>query len=63
MVRTLYRRKSHHNHFLVTERCDNFCVMCSQPPKKINDDWIIDEILEAIPLIDPATTEIGIYRR
>jgi His-Xaa-Ser system radical SAM maturase HxsC len=29
--------------------------MCSQPPKAIDDGWILDEIGEAIPLIDPAT--------
>ena len=58
-ARALYRRISSHNTFLVTERCDNYCVMCSQPPRKIDDDWIIDEILETIPLIDPETRELG----
>ncbi|BDB44749.1 MULTISPECIES: hypothetical protein [Mycobacterium] len=33
-VRVLYRRSSRHNYFLVTERCNNYCLMCSQPPKK-----------------------------
>lgn len=28
----LIRPKSPHNTFLVTERCDQLCVMCSQPP-------------------------------
>src|SRR5262245_16633834 len=28
-IRVLYRRNSRHNTFLVTERCDNFCLMCS----------------------------------
>ena len=32
-VRVLYRRSSRHNFFLVTERCNNYCLMCSQPPK------------------------------
>jgi His-Xaa-Ser system radical SAM maturase HxsC len=58
-VRTLYRRNSSHNTFLVTERCDNYCVMCSQPPRDVDDGWIIDEILETIPLIDPGTKELG----
>jgi hypothetical protein len=31
--RTLFRRNSAHNSFLVTERCNNYCLMCSQPPK------------------------------
>lgn len=33
--------------------------MCSQPPKNVDDSWIIGEILQTIPLIDQATREIG----
>jgi His-Xaa-Ser system radical SAM maturase HxsC len=58
-LRTLYRRSSPHNSFLLTERCNHYCLMCSQPPKDINDDWLVDEILEAIPLIAKETGEIG----
>lgn len=58
-IRVLFRRASPHNHFLVTERCDNYCLMCSQPPRNVNDDWVIDEILQMIPLIDPSTHELG----
>ncbi|AKK27339.1 His-Xaa-Ser system radical SAM maturase HxsC [Mycobacterium sp. EPa45] len=54
-VRVLYRRASRHNFFLVTERCNNYCLMCSQPPKKVDDGWLIDEIAQTIPLVDPAT--------
>jgi sulfatase maturation enzyme AslB (radical SAM superfamily) len=58
-VRVLYRRNSFHNHFLLTERCNHYCLMCSQPPKNIDDRWIVDDVLAAIPLIDPSTQEIG----
>jgi His-Xaa-Ser system radical SAM maturase HxsC len=58
-VRVLYRRNSANNHFLVTERCNSFCLMCSQPPRKVQDGWIIDEIAQTIPLMDPSTKEIG----
>jgi His-Xaa-Ser system radical SAM maturase HxsC len=58
-IEVLYRRKSPSNSFLVTERCNHLCLMCSQPPRDINDSWLIDEILAAIPLIDPATRELG----
>jgi His-Xaa-Ser system radical SAM maturase HxsC len=54
-VRVLYRRSSRHNFFLVTERCNNYCLMCSQPPRKVDDGWLIDEIAEVLPLVDPAT--------
>lgn len=53
--RTLYRRASRHNSFLVTERCNHYCLMCSQPPRKVEDGWLLDEIDEALELVDPAT--------
>ncbi len=53
--RTLFRRNSAHNSFLVTERCNNYCLMCSQPPKDVDDRWILSEIKESLPLVDPAT--------
>lgn len=59
-VRTLYRRAAKQNFFLLTERCNNYCLMCSQPPKKIDDSWIVNEVLSALPLIDQSTPEIGI---
>lgn len=34
----LIRAGSDHNTLLVTERCDQLCIMCSQPPKKTHDD-------------------------
>ncbi|MGY4231097.1 His-Xaa-Ser system radical SAM maturase HxsC [Bradyrhizobium sp. USDA 4449] len=56
--RTLYRRNSAHNSLLVTERCNNYCLMCSQPPKDVDDRWILGEIRESLPLIDPATAAL-----
>ena len=59
-LHVLYRRRSRSNSFLLTERCDNNCVMCSQPPKQRDDAWIVDELMEVIPLVSPETTEIGL---
>jgi His-Xaa-Ser system radical SAM maturase HxsC len=59
-VAALYRRSSSANTFLVTERCDNYCLMCSQPPRKQDDSWLLDELAEVIPLVSPETREIGI---
>jgi His-Xaa-Ser system radical SAM maturase HxsC len=57
--RTLYRRTSGHNSFLVTDRCNHYCLMCSQPPKDIDDRWILGEIKAALPLIDKETLSLG----
>jgi len=57
--RVLYRWGSKNNTFLVTERCNHYCLMCSQPPRKVNDGWIVDEISDCIDLIDPVTKSMG----
>jgi His-Xaa-Ser system radical SAM maturase HxsC len=59
-IRALYRASSRHNFFLLTERCNHYCLMCSQPPKNVKDDWLVDELLDVIPLIDRDAKFIGI---
>lgn len=59
-VRTLYRRGSPHNFILATDQCNSFCLMCSQPPKQVNDFDRFGEHLRLIDLIDPETRELGI---
>jgi His-Xaa-Ser system radical SAM maturase HxsC len=54
----LIRARSPHNTLLVTERCDQLCVMCSQPPKKTHFDRF-SEFTEACKLAPVADT-IGI---
>ena len=48
----LLRSGSKHNTLLVTEQCDQLCLMCSQPPKKSHDDRF-DLLLEACLLAEP----------
>lgn len=59
-VRTLYRKSSSHNFIFVTDQCNSYCLMCSQPPKQINDFDRVQEHLRLVDLIDPNTTELGI---
>ncbi|MDB5334943.1 MAG: moaA 3 [Planctomycetaceae bacterium] len=56
----LYRRSSPSNSMLLTERCNSRCLMCSQPPKDSDDFHLIETYFRAIPLMDPATPELGI---
>lgn len=58
-VRSLYRKLSHHNSFLVTERCNHNCLMCSQPPRNVNDRWLLDEISRALPLVPSDTASFS----
>jgi His-Xaa-Ser system radical SAM maturase HxsC len=59
-VNVLYRRTSASNTILVTEQCNSFCLMCSQPPRAIDDSYRIPQILRLLELISPATEELGI---
>lgn len=54
----LIRARSDHNTLLVTERCDQLCIMCSQPPKTQHFD-LFDSFSEACR-IAPYGQYIGI---
>jgi His-Xaa-Ser system radical SAM maturase HxsC len=58
-LRVLTKKSHRQNSFLLTERCNNWCIMCSQPPRDIDDSYIVHDVMEAIKLIDPETREIG----
>ncbi|QJI44997.1 His-Xaa-Ser system radical SAM maturase HxsC [Pseudomonas sp. ADAK2] len=58
-IRVLFRASSPNNSILLTEQCNNYCLMCSQPPKSADDSWILDEIESLIPLIPKETRELG----
>lgn len=59
-IRTLYRIRSKHNALFATDRCNSFCLMCSQPPRPVDDKGRIHEHLQLIELMDPSTAELGI---
>ena len=59
-VRTLYRRSSKSNTLFATDRCNSLCLMCSQPPRDIDDSGRAAELIRLIRLIDPSTEELGI---
>lgn len=59
-VRTLYRKTSSHNAIFATDRCNSYCLMCSQPPRPVDDSDRIREHLRLIDLMDPETLDLGI---
>ena len=67
VAQRLIRARSKHNSFLVTERCDQLCVMCSQPPKDDHFD-LFPFYLQAVLLAPPDITigitggEPGLYK-
>lgn len=50
-VQRIYRANSRYNSILLTERCDQLCVMCSQPPRRTYDKWRFPLFKEAFDLI------------
>jgi His-Xaa-Ser system radical SAM maturase HxsC len=58
-VRVLWRHTSRQNSILLTERCNHYCLMCSQPPKTALDDHLLDQAFELIRLLPRDTAEIG----
>lgn len=51
------RANSAHNTLLVTERCDQLCIMCSQPPKKSHIDMFTH--MKKACLLAPKNMMIG----
>jgi His-Xaa-Ser system radical SAM maturase HxsC len=58
-IHVLWRHGSQQNSVLLTERCDHYCVMCSQPPKRANDDRLLDNAFELIRLLPRTTSDIA----
>lgn len=56
-ARTLFRPASPHNSIFTTDRCNSYCVMCSQPPRAIDDSHRIVEHLRLIELIASGAPE------
>lgn len=59
-VRTLFSTRSQQNAIFATDRCNSWCLMCSQPPKPVDDSGRLAEHLRLIDLIDPSCPELGI---
>lgn len=58
-LRVILSRNANHNTLLVTERCNNLCLFCSQPPKKDQDQWLLTYAAQSLAAFD-FDGEIGI---
>ena len=50
-VNVLWKNSANHNALLLTEQCDNYCLMCSQPPKDRDDSWLFERARKVIDLL------------
>ena len=53
-LRVLFRPLSANNALFVTDACNNYCLMCPQPPKPLVNIGVVDHLLRIIDLIDPS---------
>lgn len=58
-ISALFRKSSPSNSILLTERCNHLCLMCSQPPKRTDDSWLLEDAFELVRMIPPDTANIG----
>lgn len=56
----LYRAGDQHHSLFLTNRCNSNCLMCSQPPTKHQDGWLVDQALEIVRHMLPSPNAIGI---
>jgi His-Xaa-Ser system radical SAM maturase HxsC len=59
-VQVLYRRGANANSLFATDRCNNWCLMCSQPPLDVEDIWRVREMIQTVALIDREEAQLGI---
>lgn len=59
-ISVLFRKASTSNTILFTEACNNYCLMCAQPPINSRPYCSFDTWKKAIPLVPKDTLELGI---
>jgi His-Xaa-Ser system radical SAM maturase HxsC len=58
-IHVLMRESDAHHTVFLTNRCNSRCVMCSQPPTKHDDEWLIEEALDVVRHVRQAPSVIG----
>ena len=58
-VLVAWKSTATHNSILLTERCDNYCIMCSQPPKNRDDSYLYARAARIISALPDSAHSIG----
>ena len=59
-IRVLFRNNpAAQNSLLLTEQCNHYCLMCSQPPKVIDDSHLVENIKDVLRLASRDCKELG----
>lgn len=55
----LFREHDQHHALQLTNRCNSYCLMCSQPPTPQDDSWMVNEAMESIKHIRTSPRTLG----
>ncbi len=58
-VQVLFRESDTHHTVFLTNRCNSYCIMCSQPPTSHDDAWLVDEAVEVAAHMRISPRNIG----
>jgi His-Xaa-Ser system radical SAM maturase HxsC len=59
-ITAVWKNTATHNSLLLTEQCDNYCLMCSQPPKTRDDSWLFARAERIVNLLPPGARSMGL---
>jgi His-Xaa-Ser system radical SAM maturase HxsC len=59
-VIVLFRETDRHHALFLTNRCNSYCLMCSQPPTTADDSWLVEEAIDAIRHIRRSPQVLGL---
>lgn len=57
-VAVAWKATAAHNSLLLTERCEHFCLMCSQPPKERDDSYLFTRAARVISALPPSARAV-----
>jgi len=60
MAVVLFRESDVHHSLFLTNRCNSYCLMCSQPPTKHDDAWLVEQAIEIVRHVRVPPAVIGI---
>lgn len=55
-----HRATDHHHSLLLTNRCNSYCLMCSQPPTQQQDAWLVDEAIDVVHHMRESPVALGL---
>lgn len=59
-VAVLHRPSDMHHSLQLTNRCNSYCLMCSQPPTQVDDEWMVQEALDVVLHMADSPVVIGL---